>query len=904
MQTKKHYFFAYILLVSLAGHLIYGQPTKSPDPDRVTTPLFKVQDTLIEKDNNKTLDTLGNDTIKPVQPILKKELLEDIVDHYGKDYVYFDRKANKIHMYNEAFIIYENMRIDAGHIIMDLNTNTIRAKGIDSAGVYSQRPKFAEGSNQVEPDSIVFNTRTQKSLIYNSRTEQSGFIVTAEKTKRENDSVIFVQNAKFTTSINENPEYYFLARKAKFVPKKKIVTGFTNMYIADVPTPIAMPFGYFPLTEDRASGFIIPSIGDNNRRGFFFQNGGYYFALSEYYDLAAMADYYTNGSYGLRLESNYVKRYNFSGGLSFRYENLVESQRGFPDFSQSMIYNFRWNHSQDTKANPNSRFSASVNLGSSRYFQESINQTNNASALVNTLSSTVSYSKTFETDPQINLTIAATHSQNSNTEQISMSLPNINANISKIYPFAPKSGVKRGIIDNISLEYNVTAQNSINTVDSLFFKRDMFRDAKMGARHSIPLSTNFKILKHLSTSISTRFEETWVGNTYRQFYDENLYNGQGGISRDTIRGFDRYHTYNFSTSIGTTVYGMFNFKPGSKMQTIRHVIRPNLSYSINPSFDRYYEEMQIQTADPTVAAEMVEFSRFEGTLYGAPNRNFSSNIGLSISNTLEAKVRPKDSTQKELKKIKLLNNLNFSTSYNLAADSLKLAPLRVSGSIPIIPRMDINFSGALDPYALNNNNHRINTLNIENGGGLFRLTNANISVNYSFSSKDFERSSDSQKENDFNSETFRNGGRPDDLFGDNSRDFGRFEEDDRNKKSRANRSPWYNYSLPWDFRLAYTMTYSNMRREREISSQSVMFSSNIELAPRWKVGVSSGYDFKNHGVTLTQFRFQRDLESWQMSFNWTPIGSINTSWYFYIGVKASILNDIKYDKRREPDRRF
>lgn len=902
LQTKRQYFFACILLLSLAGHWIYGQGSDNLNTATSTIGLSSALDTIPDKSTNTQLDTIVQDTIHvdEIEPV--KEKIGDIIDYYGKDYVYFDRKANKVHMYNEAFITYEDMRIDAGHIVMDLTNNTIRAIGIkDTAGVYSQRPKFVQGANEVTPDSIIFNTQTQKALIHNSRTEQSGFLVLAETTKRENDSVVFVQNARFTTSKNEeNPEYYFLAKKAKFVPKKKVVTGFTNMYIMDVPTPLAMPFGYFPLTENRSSGFIIPSIGDNNRRGFFFQNGGYYFALSDYYDLAVLGDYYTNGSYGIRLESNYAKRYSFRGGLSFRYENLVESELGFPDYSKSMIYNLRWNHSQDTKANPNSRFSASVNLGSSKYFQESINQTNNASALVNTLSSTVSYSKTFETDPQINLTIAATHSQNSNTEAINMSLPNINANVSKIYPFAPKHGPKQGIIDNISLEYNLTAQNSISTVDSLFFKKDMFRDAKIGAKHTIPISTNFKIFRHLSATLSSRFEEVWVGNTYNQYYDENLREGQGGIARDTVRGFDRYHTYNFSASLGTTMYGMFNFKPGSKVQVIRHVMRPNLSYSLIPSFDRYYEEMQVPTADPTVASEVVEYSRFQGTLFGAPSDRFSSSIGFNISNTLEAKVHSKDSTSKELKKVKLLNNLNMSTSYNIAADSLNLAPLRISGSIPIVKKLDLNFSGALDPYALNNNNRRIDKWNIENGGSLFRLTNANISVNYSFSSSDFERD-ESEEDKSFDNETFRNGGRPDDLFGDTTRGFNESEE---GSKNRANRSPWYNYSLPWDFRLAYTMTYSNARRESEITSQSLMFSSNVELAPRWKVGISSGYDFKNNGVTLTQLRFQRDLESWQMSFNWTPIGSINTSWYFFIGIKSSILSDIKYDKRREPDRRL
>ena len=299
---------------------------------------------------------------------------------------------------------------------------------------------------------------------------------------------------------------------------------------------------------------------------------------------------------------------------------------------------------------------------------------------------------------------------------------------------------------------------------------------------------------------------------------------------------------------------------------------------------------------------MVEYSRFQNTLYGAPNNNYSSSIGLSLSNTLEAKVRSKDTTVTEPKKVKLLNNLNFSTAYNLAADSLPLSPINFSGNIPIVEKLDFNFNGSLDPYALNNSNQRIEKFNIDNGGSLFRLTNANISINYSFSSKDLEV--DSEDKDRFDNETFRNGGRPDDLFGDvRDIDDNRLYKDDEEDED-ATEKAWYNYDIPWDFRLAYTMTYSNQSRQSEISSQSLMFSSNLELSPRWTVGVSSGYDFKNKGITLTQFRFQRDLESWQMSFNWTPIGSINTSWYFFIGIKSSVLSDIKYDKRREPDQQL
>ncbi len=858
---------------------------------RITSPITPI--------NEVVQDTIKPDTVQP-----KPELLDDVVDYYGEDYVYIDRKNNKVYMYNEAYIVYGDMRIDAGLIILDLNKNEVTARGIDSAGVYSQKPIFAQGSNIAKPDSLRFNTKTKKAIVYNTVTENQGITVIANTTKKENDSVYFLRNVKFTTSKNvEDPEYYFYTRRAKFVPKKKVVTGLTNMYIADVPTPVGLPFAFFPLTEDRTSGIILPTIGDDSNRGFFFQNGGYYFAISDYVDLTVLGDYYTNGSYGLRGESSYAMRYKFSGNVSVRYENQLNSERGFPDFSQSSVYNIRWNHTQDPKANPSSRFSASVNLGSSRYFRQSINQVNNASALVNTLSSSVSYDKTFEGEPQVNLTIAATHQQNTNTQEVNLSLPNLNGSVSRVFPFAPKSGVKKGVIQNINFQYNVNAENRISTVDSLFFKSEMFDNAQIGARHSIPVSTNFKIMDYLSASMSTGLQETWTLQTTRESYDPEANDGAGGVVRDTLQGFDRYLTYNFSTSLGTTLYGMYDFEEegeDKKIKTIRHVIRPSISYNINPGFDQYYDEYSMPTADPNIN-EQISYSRFQNTLYGAPGQTFSSSIGFSLSNTLEAKVRDKDSTATEPRKIVLLNNLNFSTAYNISGDSLKLSPVRFTGSIPIIKKLDFNFNGSLDPYALDNNNNRIDELNIDNGGGLFRLTNANISFNYAFSSRDFEGTDDGDP--DINDETFRNGGRPDDLFGDGTSLNDRATATTRDEVTdREKNVDWYNFEIPWDLRVAYTMTYSNASRQSEISSQSIMFSSNVELSPRWSVGVSSGYDFKNKGVTLTQLRFVRDLESWELRFNWTPIGSINTNWYFFIGIRSGVLSDIKYDQRRVPDR--
>ncbi len=858
----------------------------------------------------RPINIAQRDSITGDSLVVEQEVITDVVDYFGKDYVYINKKQNKIYLYNESFVLYQDMRIEAGVIILDYSKNEVYAKGIvDSSGTYTQLPVFTQGQNEVEPDSIRFNFDTEKALIYNSRTEQSGFKVRGEVAKKVNDSVVYMQNVRFTTSENlDDPEYYFYARRVKFVPQKKIVTGLTNMYIADVPTPIGLPFAFFPLTEDRAAGFVLPSIGDDVNRGFFFERGGYYVPFGDYADLEVLGTYSTNGSYGINVESNYRLRYKFNGNLSFRFESLINSERGFPDFSQTNIYNIRWSHSQDAKANPNSRFSASVNLGSSSYYQQSINQNNTSNFLNNSLNSSVSYSKVIQGDPQINLAVTATHSQSTQTGVVNMTLPTFTGSVSRVFPFEPKSGSKKGIIQNINLQYDVQAQNQFTTTDEEFFTSAMFNDARLGAQHTIPITTNFKVAKYLSASLSANYQETWVFKTFERSFDPELNEGQGGEVIDTINGFDAYRTYGFSTSLGTTIYGTFNFgkkadSTDRKIQSIRHVVRPNISYSNTPSFDQFYDEYTAQVAGTPDQEEVIEYSRFEGTLYGAPTQNSTSNIGLSVSNTIEAKVTDKDSTALEAKKITLLNNLSFSTSINLQADSLKFQPISFRGSVPVLPKLDLNFGGSLDPYALNNNNQRINMLNIDNGGSLFRLTDFNLSMNYSFRSTDFEGLGSETEDPD--SETFRNGGRPDDLFGnsDDFRDDARLGNNQKTNNEEAEGFKRYTYKIPWDLRLAYTITYSNRQRQNEIASHSLMFSGNVELSPKWSVGASSGYDFTNQGFTFTQLRFKRDLESWSMSFNWVPF-STRSSWFFYIGISSSVLSDIKYDKQRRPDQQL
>jgi lipopolysaccharide assembly outer membrane protein LptD (OstA) len=876
LYTKLIHIVLSVILLTIGNSLGFAQEIKLTDT-------LKLRSALV--DNPKLSKT--NDSVKK-----KKNILEGIVKMNAKDYEKIDQKKKQLTLYNEASIKYTDFDIKAGIIVYDYEKKQVYAGRLkDTSGNYTQRPVFTQGTNVVEPDSLVYNNTTGKALIWNSRTKQGEMNIKAEIAKRENDSVVFMKSARITTAKDiDDPEYYFYVTKVKFVPKKKVVVGPTNLVIADVPTPLFLPFAYFPMSENSTSGFIVPTPGQNNRQGYFLQNGGYYFALSDYYDLAVLGDYYTNGSYGLRAESSYARRYKFNGRFNFRFENNIQSERGFPDYAQSKQYNIQWSHNQDSKAAANSRFSASVNLGSSKYFRQSVNMNNVGSSLNNNLSSSVSYSKTFPTIPQVNLSLSATHSQNTNTEQIDMTLPTFQASVDRIFPFAPKDGIKKGIIKNINFQYNIRGENRIRTADSLFFSPQMFRDAKTGFQHSIPISTNFKILKYFSVSMGAAYNEVWAFNTIQKRFSSI----ENAVSITDQKGFEAFRTYNFSAGIGTTIYGTFNFGEDKKIQAIRHVIRPNISYGYTPSFEKYYDTYAIDATGLTTA----EYTKFEGGLFGAPGKSYSNNVGFSFSNTFEAKMLDKESKKGESKKVMLLNNLNFATSYDIAADSLRWSPVRMAGGTQLFKqKMNINFGATLDPYAIDNVGNRINTFNIDNGGSLFRMTSANLTLNYSFSSTDGEKKPNEQNQ--------QNGGSGDDMFGRNTdlSDTRQSLFDKKEDKKENQKTEWYSTKLPWDLRFAYSVTYNNSRRQDEIASNSVMASGNIELAPRWKVGLSSGYDFKQKGVTFTQLRFERDLESWRMSFNWVPFGT-NTYWGFFIGISSGMLSDIKYDKRQLPDRVF
>ena len=797
-------------------------------------------------------------------------------------------------MYDGAELYYQDVELKSGIIVLDYKKNEVSAgRIIDSLGNLSQAPFFKQGSDEVYPDSLRFNFKTKKAIIWNSRSDQEGMNVKASATKKQNDSVYYLKNAKITTALDvDNPEYYIRVRTAKFVPQKKMIAGLSNLYIADVPTPIFLPFAYFPMSKKRETGFIFPTIGENFNRGYFIQNGGYYFVINDNLDLAMLGDYYTNGSYGFRLENNYNKRYKFRGNFSFRYENLINGERGLPGYNKSTIFNLRWSHSKDSKSNPNSRFSSSVNLGTSSYFRESLNQINTTNFLNNTLSSSISYSRTFPKYPSVNLSLSATHSQNTRTKSVNMTLPSLTASMERIYPFVKRNALKKGIIQNINFQYSMRGDNRINSDDETISQKGLFYGAKSGIQHNIPISTNFKIAKHFNFSLGGNYSEVWTNQTIRKFDYDLL--SESIPAQDTINGFDRFSKYNYSASIGTTLYGVFNFNKQNRLQSIRHVLNANVSYSNQPGFEKYYDEYIIDAFGNTRT-----YSRFDGGLYGTPGNRKSSSVGITLRNTVEAKVKDEEKNDDEdFKKIKILNNLNFTTNYNIVADSLNWSPVRMSTVVPLFDnKLSLNIGATFDPYALNEEkNRKINKFSINNNGPLFRMTSANMNWGYNFSSKNNKNKERNQQSN-IPGMNIKKG-----LDEDRNSLIKPPELEDK-KEEKSTKSDLYITEIPWTLNLRHSLTYLNNFQQREISNNSIMASANVGLTPKWNINISSGYDFKNKGITYTNLGINRDLDSWEMNISWTPFG-YRESWYFFIGVKSGLLRDLKYDKRREPDKRL
>ena len=772
--------------------------------------------------------------------------LEEEVVSYAEDSIAYDLINKRVHLYHNAKVTYGEIILTAAYIELDSDKNTVYATWLkDSIGQVYGLPVFQENGKSFTADAITYNFKSKKGIIKEVVTKEGDGYILGEKVKKQDNDVIHTHSGRYTTCDAEEPHFAIRARKIKTIPGEKIITGPANLEIARIPTPIFIPFGFFPNQQKQSSGIIFPTYGESANKGFFLRNGGYYFAINDYIDFSLRGDIYTKGSWKLGAASNYKKRYKFSGNFGVSYASQKTGNRDLDNFTDLRDFFVNWKHNQDPKANPNSRFSANVNAGSSSYHQN--NSYNSNDYLNNTYSSNVSYSKTWRTS---NLSVNLRHNQNTLNKTINLSLPELNYNINRFQPFKIlNQSSKLKWYENISVSYSVNAKNMISTTDSLLFTRESFENFNNGFKHLIPVSASFKTLKYITVSPRFNYTERWYFN-----HINKNWNGEELII-DTLKGFKRAYNYNFSASLNTKLYGMIQMKKGL-IRAIRHVATPSISFNYTPDFSHerfgFYEEAQLDTLGNTQL-----YSIFQNGIYGSPGKAKSGNISFNLANLLEAKVPTKNDSLKSLKKVKILESFGFSTAYNFFADSMNLSYITLSGRTKLLNTLNLTFGASYDPYSLNEDGQRINQLYFSEHHKPGRLTTANATASFSLRSL-------------------------------------------TNKEENADYSSYWDYidfEIPWNINVDYSIRYTRPTFEKTIT-QSLGFNGNIKLTDKWKIGFRSGYDFVEKNLTYTSLDIYRDLHCWEMLFKWIPFG-FHQSYNFTIRVKASTLQDLKWEKKKD-----
>lgn len=821
------------------------------------------EDVRLQKDTLELVpDSLAVDSTQE-----KKPLFETVVQYNCDDTIIFSLTGQQVFLTKNAFVKYGQTELKAYYIELDLEKKQAYAYGIqDSTGNYVFTPEFKDGSEEFTCKELKYNFDTGKGLVNEVITEQEGGFVHSQITKKIDDKVFYLRNGKYTTCNHEHPHFYVKMTKAKMIKDDKIVSGPLHLVLEDVPLPIGLPFALFPFSSSYSSGIIMPSYGEEQRRGFNLRGGGYYWAINDYLDLSVTGDIFSNGSWGTYVQSKYKNRYRYSGTLQTEYHFNKYGDKGLPDYYETTDFAIRWNHTQDAKANPYRTFSASVNVSTTN------NDRNNSTSIReitnNQKQSSITYSKKWADSP-FSLNASLRHAQNSRDTTISLTLPNMSLNMTQIYPFR-KKGKSSNLrwYDKVGISYSSKLENRTKSglKESDLMSSSLQKDWVNGYEHSIPITTNFKLAKDLTLSPTLNYRGVLYTRSIRRSWDPEADGGDGGVREDTIQGFRYAHNYSTgaSLSLSPKIYGMYTFKESSKVAAIRHVMTPSVSVSYTPEIgvprSKYYRTYY----DENLKRD-VEYSIFEGGIYSTPTgAKESGSINLSLDNNIEAKIRTaNDSTGLEdMKKVKILESLKFSTSYNMFADSLNWSTVRMTGRTKIFnKKLDLKFNGTVDPYKLNANG----TQKIDEFGP--RLTQASIDVGFSLSSKDL------------NPNTKGNSGETD---------------DDQPEKWRDSR--YVDFDIPWSFSIDYGWTYSKPTNRKNIS-QNLGINGQFSLTPKWKVSFSSGYDFDENEVTATQFTITRDLHCWKMSFNAIPFGTY-TSYNFMINVDSSILQDLKYEKKQ------
>lgn len=845
-------------------------------------------------------DTLATDSADSGS----KSALDFPVEYTANDSVTFEADQGYANLFGNSKVNYQNLELTADLITMNMDSSIVHAVGrADSTGTIKGKPVFKQGSDQYEPEKISYNFKSQKAFIDNVYTEQGDGFLISEESKRDKEGVMYVRHGKYTTCNSKHPHFYLALTRAKVRPGKDVVFGPAYLVVEDVPLPLAIPYGFFPFSKKYSSGFIMPTFGDESIRGFYLRDGGYYFAISDMMDLKLIGEIYTKGSWGLSTQSNYKKRYRYSGNFLLSYQNTVEGEKNMPDYSKSTSFKIQWTHRQDAKANPTQSFSASVNFATSNY------ERNNLSSMYNptnytqsTRTSSVSYSKSF---PKIGLTISTSFnlSQSMRDSSLSMTLPGLDISLARFYPFKRKKMAgKERWYEKISMSYTGSLSNSINTKEDQFLKSNIIKDWRNGMRHSVPISATFTLFDYINISPQFSFTDRMYSHKVMKHWDETT---QKEVN-DTVWGFQNVYNYDMSVSASTKLYGFYTPLFGKKIQTIRHVFTPSLSFSYAPDFGAsrfgYYASYVKTDAEGNVST--VNYSPYSGSLYGVPGQGKTGSISLDVSNNVEMKLRTaNDSTRK----VSLIDELGGSLSYNMAAKSRPWSDLsmRVRIKTPWNYTFSMNAVFATYAYEFDENGRvRVGDRTEWSYGRFGRFQGMSQNLSYTFSNETFKKLFGWGKGDSENRRPNADEDIEDDEVGDTNVDPTLKNNENMTTKSSGGESNidedgYLKFKLPWTFTVSYGISMSentnaqirvNRMRYPYKLTHTLNFSGNISISDGWNLSYSSGYDFNYHRLSMTTASISRDLHCFSMSAS--IVLSPYTSYNFTFSANASELADV------------
>ncbi len=855
-------------------------------------------------------DTLGIDTARTLITRIDRSKvdIETAVTFSASDSLVLEG-LNNAYLYGDGTVEYQDFKLNSAQIRMELDSSTVYAAGIaDTAGVVQGQPVFKDKSGEYESETMKYNFKTERGYITGVITEQQDGFLQGGRAKRMDDGSFYVEDGKYTTcDDHENPHFYFQLTRAKVRPDKDVVTGPGYMVLADVPLPLALPFGYFPFSKKYSSGVIFPSFGDDYNLGFYLRDGGYYFAINDNVDLALTGELYTKGSWGLSGHLNYVKRYRYRGTFDISFLNTVYGDKGAPDYQKMRNFQVVWSHSQDAKANPNLNFSASVNFATSGYSRNDLNSYYNSSFTENTKSSTVNMTYRFPSS-KWSLSATANIAQRSQDSTLQVSFPNLTVTMSQTAPFKRKKSVGgEKWYEKIKMSYSGRFQNSLTSGQDEFFKKNLIKDWKNGMQHSLPISATFSLFKYINVSPSISINDRMYTSKIRRQWDTQA----SREVQDTTYGFYNIFDFNVSMGFDTKIYGFW--KPmkflGDKVQMIRHVLTPTVSFGWNPDFGNpgwgiynYY-----YYTDQAGNQQRRDYSYFSHGIFNVPGRGKSGVVSVNLANNLEMKVKSdKDSTG--VKKISLIENLSLSESYNFAADSLRLSPLQANIMLRLVKNFNLNINSTWDPYVYKLNSSgtpvQVNRLRIQEGKGLYRLSSAGTSFSYTFNNDTFRR----KKDNDNNKDRDDNGYGDEEDEDTEHESFSDMASRKREKKGKSDSGQssdsdgYASWQFPWSLSINYSVSYGygdfdyDKMEYKGRWTQNLSFNGNIRPTKNWNFSFSASYDFTLHKLAYMNCSISRDIHCFTMSASFVPVGPYK-SYNFHIAVKSSLLKDLKYDQR-------